>query len=179
MQGRHKKTENDLSIEERICLHGYFVDASNLDDCYKLCHRESKATDEYIHALALRWVRKGSPQRNYLDSLNKRLVIVGKLSPDGKDKSAESEYIDFNHFYLPLTCKRCNLYCAGDGENAKKNKFHLIFYSLWGYLSVRIVTSFLIGGFPPIKISPRLDTPSPPKLKLVTRQSWRMRLTSK
>jgi hypothetical protein len=159
MQGRHKKTENDLSIEERICLHGYFVDASNLDDCYKLCHRESKATDEYIHALALRWVRKGSPQRNYLDSLNKRLVIVGKLSPDGsKDKSPESEYIDFSqkdnvimalsksaneepdslkrtkilatiadlqrmkqdetkddreliHFYLPLTCKRCNLYC--------------------------------------------------------------------
>jgi hypothetical protein len=159
MQGRHKKTENDLSIEERICLHGYFVDASNLDDCYKLCHRESKATDEYIHALALRWVRKGSPQRDYLDSLNKRLVIVGKLSPDGsKDKSPESEYIDFSiksnviealskaaneevdglkrakilseisdlmrmdkdenkdeqeltHFYLPLSCKRCSLYC--------------------------------------------------------------------
>jgi hypothetical protein len=33
MQGRHKKTENDLSIEERFVYIGFFVDASNLDDC--------------------------------------------------------------------------------------------------------------------------------------------------
>jgi hypothetical protein len=36
-------------------------------------------------------------QRAYLDSLNKKLVIVGKLNQDGsKDKSAESDYIDFS-----------------------------------------------------------------------------------
>jgi hypothetical protein len=28
--GRHIKTESDLSAEEKICLHGYFVDASML-----------------------------------------------------------------------------------------------------------------------------------------------------
>jgi hypothetical protein len=28
--GRHIKTESDLSSEEKICLHGYFVDASML-----------------------------------------------------------------------------------------------------------------------------------------------------
>ena len=157
--GRHIKTESDLSAEERICLHGYFVDASMLDECYNLCHRESKATDTYRHNLALRWVRSGTPQRAYLDSLNKKLVIVGKLNQDGtKDKSSEDNFIDFSqrqnviselsksancepdaikrtkilstladlmrmdkdenkddkeliHFYLPLTCKRCNLYC--------------------------------------------------------------------
>ena len=160
MQGRHKKTESDLSVEERICLHSYFVDAATLDDAYKLCHQGSKATGDYVHVMALRWVRKGSPQRDYLDSLNKRLVVVGKLNQNGyKDTTAESEYIDFSqrdnviealskaaneepdnvrrtkilseiadlqrmdkeetkneeqlrHFYLPLRCKDCNLYCA-------------------------------------------------------------------
>lgn len=168
MQGRHRKTETDLTAEERICLHGYFVDASMLDECYNLCHRESKATDTYRHNLALRWVRKGTPQRAYLDSLNRKLVIVGKLNQDGsKDKSAESDYVDFSqkdnvimalsksaneevdslrrtkilseiadlqrmrqdenrdekqltHFYLPLTCKRCNLYCRE--MERRKNK---------------------------------------------------------
>jgi hypothetical protein len=166
MQGRNKKTESDLSIEERICLHSYFVDASTLDEAYHLCHPRSK-TDKYLHALALRWVRKGTPQRAYLDGLNKRIVIVGKLEKDGsKDTSAESEYVDFSkrdnviealsksaneerdnvkrtkilsviadlqrmdkeeskeeakliHFYVPLTCKRCNLYCA---EKEKRTK---------------------------------------------------------
>jgi hypothetical protein len=95
--GRHIKTESDLSAEEKICLHGYFVDASMLDECYNLCHRESKATDTYRHNLALRWVRKGTPQRAYLDSLNKKLVIVGKLNQDGsKDTTAESNYVDFS-----------------------------------------------------------------------------------
>jgi hypothetical protein len=159
MQGRHKKTETDLTIEERICLHSFFVDPGTLDEAYHLCHQGSKATGDYIHVMALRWVRKGSPQRAYLDSLNKKLVIVGKLNQDGsKDTTAESNYIDFSqkdnvimalsksaneevdglrrakilseisdlmrmdkdenkddkeliHFYLPLTCKRCNLYC--------------------------------------------------------------------
>jgi hypothetical protein len=94
--------------------------------------------------------------------------VVGKLAQDGtKDKSAESEYIDFSqkdnvimalsksaneepdslkrtkilatiadlqrmkqdetkddreliHFYLPLTCKRCNLYCAEMERRKKK-----------------------------------------------------------
>ena len=88
---------SDLSGEERICLHGYFVDASMLDECYNLCHRESKATDTYRHNLALRWVRSGTPQRASLDSLNKKLVIVGKLNQDGsKDKSSEDNYIDFS-----------------------------------------------------------------------------------
>jgi hypothetical protein len=167
MQGRHKKTESDLSIEERVCLHSYFVDATTLDDAYHLCHRDSKATGDYIHVMALRWVRKGSPQRDYLDSLNKRLIVVGKLAQDGtKDKSSESEYIDFSqkdnvimalsksaneevdglrrakilseisdlmrmdkeenkedkeliHFYLPLTCKRCNLYCQAMEKRKK------------------------------------------------------------
>jgi hypothetical protein len=32
--GRHIKTESDLSAEEKICLHGYFVDASTLDEAY-------------------------------------------------------------------------------------------------------------------------------------------------
>jgi hypothetical protein len=97
MQGRHKKTESDLSIEERVCLHSYFVDPGTLDEAYHLCHQGSKATGDYIHVMALRWVRKGSPQRAYLDSLNKKLVIVGKLNQDGsKDKSAESDYIDFS-----------------------------------------------------------------------------------
>ena len=165
--GRHIKTESDLSAEEKICLHGYFVDASMLDECYNLCHRESKATDTYRHNLALRWVRSGTPQRNYLDSLNKKLVIVGKLNQDGsKDKSAEDNFIDFSlrqnviselsksancepdaikrtkilstladlmrmdkdenkndkeliHYYLPLTCKRCNLYCQAMEKRKK------------------------------------------------------------
>jgi hypothetical protein len=167
MQGRHKKTETDLTIEERICLHSFFVDPGTLDEAYHLCHQGSKATGDYIHVMALRWVRKGSPQRAYLDSLNKKLVIVGKLNQDGsKDTTAESNYVDFSqkdnvimalsksaneevdglrrakilseisdlmrmdkdenkddkeliHFYLPLTCKRCNLYCA---EKEKRTK---------------------------------------------------------
>jgi hypothetical protein len=168
MQGRHKKTETDLTIEERICLHSFFVDPGTLDEAYHLCHQGSKATGDYIHVMALRWVRKGSPQRAYLDSLNKRLVIVGKLDKDGsKDKSSEDNYIDFSqrnnviealsksaneetdslrrtkilseiadlqrmdkdenkddkeliHFYLPLTCKRCNLYCQEMEKRKKK-----------------------------------------------------------
>jgi hypothetical protein len=159
MQGRHKKTETDLTIEERICLHSFFVDPGTLDEAYHLCHQGSKATGDYIHVMALRWVRKGSPQRAYLDSLNKKLVIVGKLDKNGSpDKSSEDNFIDFSqrqnviselsksancepdaikrtkilstladlmrmdkdenkddkeliHFYLPLTCKRCSLYC--------------------------------------------------------------------
>jgi hypothetical protein len=168
MQGRHKKTETDLTIEERICLHSFFVDPGTLDEAYHLCHQGSKATGDYIHVMALRWVRKGSPQRAYLDSLNKKLVIVGRLDKNGSpDKSAESDYIDFSqkdnvimalsksaneepdslkrtkilatiadlqrmkqdenkddkeliHFYLPLTCKRCNLYCAEMERRKKK-----------------------------------------------------------
>lgn len=168
MQGRHKKTESDLPITERVCLHSFFVDPGTLDEAYHLCHQGSKATGDYIHVMALRWVRKGSPQRDYLDSLNKRLVIVGKLDADGsKDTTAESDYIDFSqkdnvimalsksaneetdslrrtkilseiadlqrmrqdenrdekqltHFYLPLTCKRCNLYCAEMERRKKK-----------------------------------------------------------
>jgi hypothetical protein len=167
MQGRHKKTETDLTIEERICLHSFFVDPGTLDEAYHLCHQGSKATGDYIHVMALRWVRKGSPQRAYLDSLNKKLVIVGKLNQDGsKDTTAESNYVDFSqkdnvimalsksaneevdglrrakilseisdlmrmdkdenkddkeliHFYLPLTCKRCSLYCQ-EMEKRKK-----------------------------------------------------------
>jgi hypothetical protein len=95
--GRHIKTESDLSADEKICLHGYFIDAGMLDECYNLCHRESKATDEYRHILALRWIRSGTPQRAYLDSLNKKILIVGKLDKNGsKDKSAESDYVDFS-----------------------------------------------------------------------------------
>jgi hypothetical protein len=168
MQGRHKKTETDLTIEERICLHSFFVDPGTLDEAYHLCHQGSKATGDYIHVMALRWVRKGSPQRAYLDSLNKKLVIVGKLNQDGsKDTTAESNYVDFSqkdnvimalsksaneepdslkrtkilatiadlqrmkqdetkddreliHFYLPLTCKRCNLYCQEMEKRKKK-----------------------------------------------------------
>jgi hypothetical protein len=168
MQGRHKKTETDLTIEERICLHSFFVDPGTLDEAYHLCHQGSKATGDYIHVMALRWVRKGSPQRAYLDSLNKKLVIVGRKDKNGSpDKSAESDYIDFSqkdnvimalsksaneepdslkrtkilatiadlqrmkqdenkddkeliHFYLPLTCKRCNLYCAEMERRKKK-----------------------------------------------------------
>jgi hypothetical protein len=166
--GRHIKTESDLSAEEKICLHSFFVDPGTLDEAYHLCHQGSKATGDYIHVMALRWVRKGSPQRAYLDSLNKKLVIVGKLNQDGsKDTTAESNYVDFSqkdnvimalsksaneepdslkrtkilatiadlqrmkqdenkddkeliHFYLPLTCKRCNLYCAEMERRKKK-----------------------------------------------------------
>ena len=165
--GRHIKTESDLTVEERICLHSFFVDPGTLDEAYMLSHPNSKAAPDYRHILALRWVRNGSPQRAYLDSLNKKLVIVGKLNQDGsKDKSAESDYVDFSqkdnvimalsksaneevdslkrtkilatiadlqrmkqdenkdekqltHFYLPLTCKRCSLYCQ-EMEKRKK-----------------------------------------------------------
>jgi hypothetical protein len=157
--GRHIKTEADLSANEKICLNSFFVNAETLDSAYLLCHQNCTANAKYRHELALRWVRRGTPQRAYIDGLNKRIIIVGKLSPDGsKDKSPESEYIDFSiksnviealskaaneevdglkrakilseisdlmrmdkdenkdeqeltHFYLPLSCKRCSLYC--------------------------------------------------------------------
>jgi hypothetical protein len=149
-----KRNRNQpLTPIESFCLDSFIING-NVDMAYSISHPNSKATSEYKHTLALRWL-KLTAVKAYLTQKQGTVLFVGDKTADQKESckidytqrhnlvqalsdaaNNESDTIrrtkilseladlqrmdrdetkddkELIHYFLPITCKRCNLYIA-------------------------------------------------------------------
>ena len=113
----------DLSIIERVCLNSVILDDTTLDAAFDLCHPHCKASADYRHTLALRWVRvsktAATPQGRYI--LARRALLNEGVTGTPSTKSKQIDTTGNVNSKQAVLQELNNLYVAESDPKRKSD----------------------------------------------------------